>query len=407
MFSSSRLLFAFGTTTMLRLTPRSTGAIRKKKDTPPFGTATESKLPETSSSSQHVDVFPSVKESLDRLLGEADKTPTDERNPQTTSLQVPSFYNPMDIRGQLYDVEIAGPLRRAAANRWRSPVWATRAAFARSGHKVRADETGVRIPTNMQEVEMYNLEQTDAPDGVISRSLAREEMMAANRMMPLNAAGNRYSLWVRRILERHPSFRQYTSPYWATEEEVEMLGTKVKRSQEGCGILIQHFSSASSGNAATSSISSGVEEEKAESKVPNNQEENVGTASSNNFFMLYNAEQLENPEKMTSETCPPTECLNINGRRYSIAVTICMRQYCQKYNLRMQPFAMFVTSARVRVMGGDLLPRENAVPPFTCVIKDELVTFYHADQTTISDQLNAMALTRRRERMDRIPATIL
>ncbi|KAH9584250.1 hypothetical protein LSM04_005465 [Trypanosoma melophagium] len=426
MFSSSRLLLALGTTTLLRSTPRSTGTVRRKKDTPSFTAATESftvpeASPDQSQSPPHVDVFSSVKESLDHLLGENPTKPanskncTNSRNSNKTSdanLHVPSYYRPMDLRGRLYDLEFAEPLCRAAAGRWRSPVWATHAAFARAGHKVRGDETGVCIPTSMQEVQLYNLEQTDAPEGIISRSLAGGEMAVAKRGVPLNPTGNPCSMWVRRILEKHPSFRQYTSPYWATEEEVKMLGTKVKRSQEGCGILIQRFSPTSSENAATSSLSSSlaeVDERETQSEMASKKEGSAGMASSssNVFFMLYNAEQLEDPEMMSNKTCPPLECLNINGRRYSIAVTICMRQYCEKYNLRTKPFAVFVTPARVRALGGDLLPRENAVPPFTCVLRDELVTVYHADQTTISEQLNSLALSHRRERIDQIPVTVV
>ncbi|KEG12952.1 hypothetical protein DQ04_01311110 [Trypanosoma grayi] len=401
-------------TSLARAASRSFGTVKKRGASPqvsPPATAG------ASVSSPHVAVFTSVKESLDSLLGEAaqgnDAAPATEtaQPPSTRELDsddalsightggvtMPAYYHPMNLRETLYEGEVAEWLRAAAvAGRFRSPVWATKGALARLGHTVKDSAVAVNVPTTMQMVELYNLEQTDAPEAVVSASLKGGMNPKQSPNLPLNAAGRPHPLRVRRILQEHPSYRQYTSPYWITEEELPALGTTVLSAQRGCGILIPRSAPAVTPPRPPSSCGQDDGHHEPCEHTP---------SPVSDFYMLYNAAQLEDPEKVTSETCTPIECVNNNGQRYNIPLTVCMRQYCQKYHLSTEPLVVFVTAARVRSLGGDLRSAGDAVPPFTCVIKDDVVTLYHAEQTTIQEKLVQRAISGRRERLDRITSS--
>ncbi|EKF26046.1 hypothetical protein MOQ_010279 [Trypanosoma cruzi marinkellei] len=307
---------------------------------------------------------------------------------------MPSYYKPMNTHGQLYDAEVAQRLCVAAASRqFRSPVWSTRAALARFGFTVKDGEEGVDISTMMQTATLYNIEQTNAPEAVASASLKwGGKILPEWRNMPLSAAGRPHSRHAQRTLQEHPSYAQYTEPYWITEEEATVLGTAVRPSQRGCGILIKRRP------AATRLPASGEEE-----SHPMSQESTSG--SEEDFFMLYNAAQLEAPEMVTRETCPPLCFHSAGGQRYGVVTSLHMRKYCEKYNLNFQPMVVFITTARLRILGGDLRPMENDVPPFTCVMNDEIVSLYHYEHTTISQKLLQTVRAIRRERFDRIPTS--
>ncbi|EAN94477.1 hypothetical protein C3747_90g99 [Trypanosoma cruzi] len=423
MFTPTRTrLSAVFATSILWAASRSTRVEKKNKKAPELTSARD--VGSTTVAKPHVAVFTTMKDSLDNILGgsavprdagpvancraheeetapstEAEKFPKNEETKieeenVAAKHEMPSYYKPMNTHEQLYDAEVAQRLCVAAASRhFRSPVWSTRTAFTRFGYTVKDGEEGVDISTMMQTVKLYNLEQTSAPDASVSASLkCSGKTLPEWRNVPMSAAGRPHSRHVQRTLQEHPSYAQYTAPYWITEEEAALLGTAVRPSQRGCGILIKRPS------AATRLPASGEKESRPVSQESTSRPEE-------DFFMLYNAAQLEAPELVTRETCPPLLFLSVDGHRYNVFLSLHMRKYCQKYNLNMQPMVVFITASRLRSLGGDLRPMENDVPPFTCVINDEIVSFHHGEHTTISEKLSQKAMALRRERFDRAPAS--
>ncbi|RNF03619.1 hypothetical protein TraAM80_05661 [Trypanosoma rangeli] len=109
--------------------------------------------------------------------------------------EVAPFYKPVNLRGTLYEGEVAQRLCDvAAARQFWSSVWATGAALARCGRTVKEGEAGVEVPTMVQPVTRYNLEQTGTPDGAFPSLLkGGEERWPEWRDVPLSAAGRPHS----------------------------------------------------------------------------------------------------------------------------------------------------------------------------------------------------------------------
>ncbi|CCD14742.1 unnamed protein product [Trypanosoma congolense IL3000] len=132
---------------------------------------------------------------------------------------LPPYYRPMSLRGVLYEGDLMRQLMEVAAMRhFRSPVWATSAAFTRAGYAVLDGEVGVDVRTCMQNVWLFNIQQTNAPESTPCTTASRL------RGMPYNARGRPHSLHVRLVLEGHPSYRRFTSPYWWAETMPWRLG---------------------------------------------------------------------------------------------------------------------------------------------------------------------------------------
>ncbi|RNF07482.1 uncharacterized protein Tco025E_07355 [Trypanosoma conorhini] len=395
---------------LLRVAPRLSGAARKSNKAKPAGLAEVGAAAAAAASPQsHSAVFVTMKETLDNTLGvsaacaavapEAESGARDGEAVTAAAAdvaaggKVPPYYKPMNLHHTLYEGEVARRLCDAAAARqFRSPVWATAAALARCGSAVREGEAGVEVATTVQRVSLYNLEQTGAPDGVVSAALRHgEEGWPEWPDTPLSAAGRPHSRHVQRTLKAHPSYAHYTLPHWVTEEEAVILGTAVPPSQKGCGILITRRPQATPPPAA-----------EAEKSLQAAQQSPASPEM--DFYMLYNAAQLEDPAKVTRETCPPAFFCSASGRRYGIPLSLHMRRYCQTYNLGMLPMVVFLTASRLHRLGGELRPMEDEVPPFTSVINDEVVSLHHAETTTIHKELLRRAETLRREELDRITA---
>nr|CCC90643.1 conserved hypothetical protein [Trypanosoma congolense IL3000] len=287
---------------------------------------------------------------------------------------LPPYYRPMSLRGVLYEGDLMRQLMEVAAMRhFRSPVWATSAAFTRAGYAVLDGEVGVDVCTCMQNVWLFNIQQTNAPESTPCTAASRL------RGMPYNARGRPHSLHVRLVLEGHPSYRRFTSPYWVGGDDAVALGTAVRSEELDHGVPIPRRRTE-------------------DALPPADCDDQPSVSASSRLLVLYNAEQLENPDVVSSFACRYTECVNVDGKPYSLTCTICMRRYCEKHSLRTEPFAMFLTGARLRSLGGECIP--DAAPPLTLVIKDDLITFYHADQTTIPGALLRRAVAVRRERLD-------
>ncbi|KAH8610205.1 hypothetical protein ERJ75_001125100 [Trypanosoma vivax] len=286
----------------------------------------------------------------------------------------PQCYEPVNLRGFPYDGEIACQLREAGRSMcFRSPVWATAAALMRSGYTVNDGERGVDIATAMQIITLYNLQQTDAKEAAWF-SVASQYQFDKN--VALSAAGRPQPVFVQRILRTHPLSALYASRYWVCEITASVLGTAVKREHHGCGVLIAP-------QPTTQCYGGG--------KV----QEAIRPA-----FMLYNAEQLDDPLAVTSETCTPITCMSVEGRYYGVLPTVLMRLHCERYGLSTCPFATFATAYRVRSLGGDTC--DDGPPPLTCVFDNEVVSLYHADQTTIAEVLRQTASRNMRAQRNRL-----
>ncbi|RHW72614.1 hypothetical protein DPX39_050040900 [Trypanosoma brucei equiperdum] len=325
-----------------------------------------------------VSINESICNSLDNLLGET----ASQRAAVTRVGSLPSYYKPMNLRGVLYEGDVAQQLANAAELRgFRSPVWATNASYIRGGYTVLECEVGVEVSTSMFNVVLYNLQQTNSPEADSCVALA------SVKATPLCAAGRPFSRRLRLVLMSHPFYTRFKSQYWVTEEEAAALGTMVMTSERGRCVPVPCPPAVTEMSSATS-------------RDPRVEDSDTPPGESAVPLMLYNAEQLENPNAASSETCPRVECVNANGRRYSTLLTIHMRRYCQLNQLCTDPFATFVTCVRLRSLGGDIVP--GAGVPLTLVVRDELLTLYHVDQTTISNTLFRQALSGQRKCMDRV-----
>ncbi|KPI85123.1 hypothetical protein ABL78_5816 [Leptomonas seymouri] len=353
---------------------------------------------------------------------------------------------PVNLQGARYSGEMASVLQRAAAeHHFVSPFWSSKEAFEQIGASVVVPDTeGVVLPmSSAQEIRVFNLEQTTLADQLRFATQFEMRMYVSSHrnssntrtsvLKPMNIVGGQLSRERVNALAAEPRFFfwQERCPYWVTLEEIRALGAVIRPEEEGISCRSLHAAAkvTDSGDCTTpSSMADGCEHQ-------------AGVASGE--IPVYNLMQLQDDSGRFSRQfrMPPEKlarCYSIRGSRYLPITTWLMWEYCRRYNFPLEEkIIVMLTAERIFSMGGTVvseprlaLPRGPnfqseegfstseastpddvvaeakadadldevgitaaetskcaAPPPFTMIVKGEVVTLFNALQTDIPDAI--------------------
>ncbi|CAD2212705.1 hypothetical protein ADEAN_000011700 [Angomonas deanei] len=332
------------------------------------------------------------------------KAKEDAASEETVEPQQQKSEGPTNLSGSHFEGELGEKLDRFVKSRGlTSNIFSTRLGYSNLGVTVNAtDADGVEMHVHGRPTYMFNVLQTslssfaedNADDKVLEylKKLGRLNKTGMNRAYtPKYLSTKPLSGFTKDLVMNSETYLRTRdiSGIWLTLEEVVNINASVKADEVLNGVI-----------AAVRSAPYRFDSEELGEKL-NEYSEKLGV-NAMCTPVFYNLSQLDDEERFkkyyTGFKTLPVTC---NGRPYLNATSFLMCEYCDQYELNTRRYAIFVTADRVKQQGGSILETvgEHSPPPFTTLFGGDVVSLYHADQTTIAGPLyNAMFAAKQKDK---------